>query len=74
VSDNGIGFDPNHAERIFGVFKRLHGRKYPGTGIGLAICRRIVDGHGGRIWAASQDGHGAKFYFTLPMTARVQEK
>jgi PAS domain S-box-containing protein len=67
VSDNGIGFDPSHAERIFGVFKRLHGRKYPGTGIGLAICRRIVDGHGGRIWAASEDGKGARFYFTLPL-------
>jgi PAS domain S-box-containing protein len=67
VSDNGIGFDVSHAERIFGVFKRLHGRKYPGTGIGLAICRRIVDGHGGRIWAASEDGKGARFYFTLPL-------
>jgi PAS domain S-box-containing protein len=66
VKDNGIGIAPEYHDRIFGVFKRLHGRDVPGTGIGLAICKRVVDHHGGRLWLESEVGGGSTFYFTLP--------
>ncbi len=66
VQDNGVGIDPLYHERIFGVFKRLHGREIPGTGIGLAICQRILQKHSGRIWVNSQLGAGSEFKFTLP--------
>jgi light-regulated signal transduction histidine kinase (bacteriophytochrome) len=72
VADKGIGFDQKYGDNIFGVFKRLHGNKYPGTGIGLAICQRVVNLHGGRIWATGVEGVGATFFFTLPQGLPVR--
>lgn len=66
VRDNGVGIDSRYHEQIFGMFKRLHGREFPGTGMGLAIVKRIVEQRGGKIWVESATGEGATFHFTVP--------
>ncbi|MCT7971739.1 response regulator [Laspinema olomoucense] len=74
IQDNGIGIDEQYSEHIFQIFKRLHAQDYPGTGIGLATCRKIVEQHGGSIWLKSEVGQGSTFYFTVPTAKGVVER
>jgi chemotaxis family two-component system sensor kinase Cph1 len=69
VRDNGIGISPEYHQQVFGLFKRLHGREVPGTGVGLAVTRNVIEKHGGRIWVESEAGSGATFKFQLQLTS-----
>jgi len=75
VKDNGIGIEQWFSERIFIVFQKLHDhKKYPGSGIGLALCKRVIEKHGGKIWFESEVGKGATFFFTLPVYNKKKKK
>jgi signal transduction histidine kinase len=73
IADNGIGIDPKYVDSVFGLFKRLHGRDKAGSGVGLAICKEIVEHHGGRIWVDSEPGKGSTFHFTVPKVTAEQK-
>jgi light-regulated signal transduction histidine kinase (bacteriophytochrome) len=67
IKDNGVGIEPEYKEKVFDMFRRLHGREYSGVGIGLSLCRRIIERHKGRIWLESEAGQGTTFNFTVPI-------